>query len=156
MTADLDSAGISCARPSDDLAKREPPRPGRGGRRLSSAAACACPPRTVRQGLFAKPPNPVEVINDIGGEVTHFFTVLRTDPRPAGPGLSAVQLPAARFRSAPAPCLKKNGTLARVRTLVISPFTHTDLPEPACRGRQLPGIRKSGPHFQERKETAFR
>lgn len=29
--------------------------------------------------LFAKPPSPVEVINDIDGEVTHFFTVLRTD-----------------------------------------------------------------------------
>jgi len=30
--------------------------------------------------LFAKPPSPVEVINDIDGEVTHFFAVLRTDP----------------------------------------------------------------------------
>lgn len=29
--------------------------------------------------LFAKRPSPVEVINDIDGEVTHFFTVLRTD-----------------------------------------------------------------------------
>lgn len=29
--------------------------------------------------LFAKPPSPVEVINDIDGEVTHFFTVLRDD-----------------------------------------------------------------------------
>lgn len=30
--------------------------------------------------LFAKRPSSVEVINDIDGEVTHFFTVLRTDP----------------------------------------------------------------------------
>jgi Domain of unknown function (DUF4158) len=29
--------------------------------------------------LFAKRPSPVEVINDTDGEVTHFFTVLRTD-----------------------------------------------------------------------------
>jgi DNA (cytosine-5)-methyltransferase 1 len=29
--------------------------------------------------LFAKTPSPVEVINDIDGEVTHFFRVLRTD-----------------------------------------------------------------------------
>ncbi|GAA1983441.1 DNA adenine methylase [Amycolatopsis minnesotensis] len=28
--------------------------------------------------LFAKTPSPVEVINDLDGEVTHFFTVLRT------------------------------------------------------------------------------
>lgn len=28
--------------------------------------------------LFAKTPSPVEVINDIDGEVTRFFRVLRT------------------------------------------------------------------------------
>jgi D12 class N6 adenine-specific DNA methyltransferase len=28
--------------------------------------------------LFAKPPSPVEVLNDLDGEVTHFFHTLRT------------------------------------------------------------------------------
>lgn len=55
------------------------PLAGHQALRPRSATTAPRPRFARRIGGGAKPPSPVEVINDIDGEVTHCFTVLRTD-----------------------------------------------------------------------------